>query len=85
MSRIENFKIGDSTNFLNLTLIFGFNTSEELSMNINSKEKGGIMNNRSLKHYLLVFLCLSLISPLTGLSKSKKRHKLRRIFWVAYP
>ena len=42
-------------------------------MNINSKEKGGIMNNRSLKHYLLVFLCLILISPLAGLTKSKKK------------
>ena len=33
------------------------------------------MNTKSLKCHLLVFLCLLLISPLTGLSKDKKKAK----------
>ena len=33
------------------------------------------MRSANLKHYLLVFLCLILISPLAGLSKDKKKAK----------
>ena len=33
------------------------------------------MRFTNLKHYLLVFLCLILISPLAGLSKDKKKAK----------
>jgi photosystem II stability/assembly factor-like uncharacterized protein len=36
-------------------------------------KKGGTMRFTNLKHYLLVFLCLILISPLAGLSKDKKK------------
>ncbi len=38
-------------------------------------KKGGTMRLTKLRHYLLVFMCLILISPLAGLSKAKKKAK----------
>lgn len=38
-------------------------------------KKGGTMRSTSLRHYLMVFLCLILISPSAGLSKAMKKAK----------
>jgi hypothetical protein len=65
--------LGTVLDYLDLTPFFGFDKSENLSMQLNSNKKGGTMRLTNLKHYLLVFLCLILISPLAGLSKDKKK------------